>query len=254
MRSSNEPRHDVASSARLKRYFKQLVRDFERASSRAAKKKLTPKELHKLRVLTRRLRSALWLIEQGSVKDLSFAKVSKQLRKLGRMLGARRQIDVLKKDADAFRLHARGIKSKRRAAEQDLGDFLRPKAQAKLCKKLRAVLATLEKKPTIDLALPRQKLKTRLTPWLKHPPRTQARLHRLRIQMKKTRYALEALGRPVSPIIELQDSLGRVHDLQVLRADVGSNARLEKAALQQRKQARRMIRSTLGFALRKLAN
>jgi CHAD domain-containing protein len=97
-----------------------------------------------------------------------------------------------------------------------------------------------------------RRLQNRLQRALNHPPTTNRARHRLRINVKKARYVLEATGRPVTPLVKLQDHLGRWHDLMVLSSVAGPTSQVTEALNREWMIARRLVRPALRQAIRSL--
>ncbi|QDK36699.1 CHAD domain-containing protein [Bdellovibrio sp. NC01] len=174
-----------------------------------------PGKIHRLRILTRQARAALWLHDSTKIHEY------KVLRKLGNLLGDCRQNDVLLKDAKTYGFKTTAIK----------------KTRDKSYKKLHKYLEDLEIKK-IDKAITRQtqiafftdhkkELQKRilkpLKKWPTQLPVDKKELHKIRITTKKAIYRLEHLGIKSMPLKTLQKSLGRLHDLEVLEKEFDLN-------------------------------
>ena len=57
---------------------------------------------------------------------------------------------------------------------------------------------------------------------------TNKQFHRLRINLKKVRYGLEAIGQFRPQLEKMQDLLGHIHDLEVLQRLFGKKTRIKK--------------------------
>ena len=79
-------------------------------------------------------------------------------------------------------------------------------------------------------------------------------LHELRVTLKKIRYALEAMGRPATPIKYLQDILGEVHDLETLLKLTGKNKKIKKEQQALSDEALLLMKPALRFALEHLGD
>ena len=84
------------------------------------------------------------------------------------------------------------------------------------------------------------------------PSRSAEALHEFRIALRKARYALEALGKPVDPLVRLQDHLGRAHDLQLLRDLTHSSPKLDQAQAKEVREAMKLKGSVIPIAARRL--
>lgn len=200
--------------------------------------------VHQARVATRRLREAVPVLTSG-VKGARAGKARNKIRRLTRALGTVRELDVtlhlldeLARRADVsrnalddVRAHVVLKRDDRRALMLERLDAVDSK---KLGRRLQAVGVALTQ---CDVERWRETLAVRLT---KRAKRFTAavheaghiyapdRLHRVRIAAKKLRYTLElaadggvAAARPlVRSLKRAQDTLGRLHDLQVLQHHV----------------------------------
>jgi CHAD domain-containing protein len=200
--------------------------------------------LHQARVATRRLREAVPVLTTGS-KSTKTGKAKRKIRRLTRALGTVRELDVTMGILDELaqrpgiprnaledvRAHVLSERDDRRKVMLDrLGAF----NADKLSRRLHAVAAALANgKPDAW----RETLANRLVARAKrfstavhdaghiYAP---DRLHRVRIAAKKLRYALEiaadggiATAQPLVGLLKrAQDTLGRLHDLQVLQHHV----------------------------------
>lgn len=205
--------------------------------------------VHQARVATRRLREAVPVLTAG-VKGSKVGRAKRKIRNLTRALGTVRELDVTMRILDEL---ARRPEIPRNAledvrahviAERDerlrvMLERLEGVNSQKLSRRLHAVAAALA---AGDANAWRQTLGARI---LKRARRFSSavhdaghiyapdRLHQVRIAAKKLRYALELAddgGVPaahplVNELKRAQDTLGRLHDLQVLQhhvADVQS--------------------------------
>ena len=200
--------------------------------------------VHQARVATRRLREAVPVLTAG-VKGSKAGKARRKIRRLTRALGTVRELDVTLSVLDEL---ARRPEIPRNALEDvralvvverdDRREMMLERLEAvdseKLVRRIRAVATTLA---SANANHWRQTLATRL---VKRAKRLTAavhdaghiyapdRLHQVRIAAKKLRYALELAGdggvaaaRPlVNALKRTQDTLGRLHDLQVLQHHV----------------------------------
>ena len=192
--------------------------------------------LHRARVATRRLRAALPLV----ASDAKAGKVVKSVRRLTRVLGPVRELDVallildeldrsgnvpgggidrlrasiveererlqaeVREEIDDFdldKLRKQALKAARHAGDDGRPHESTAARRARIARRARRLAATIES--AAGLYLP-------------------DRLHEVRIAVKKLRYTLEvAGGRNVARVRLLkraQDLLGRMHDLEVLIA------------------------------------
>lgn len=196
--------------------------------------------VHQARVASRRLREVVPVLGNG-LDAIDVDKLGKGLRRLTRALGPVRELDVaagmieeLTLDhADVDRLRAawlRQIERDREGPVEDLDKALAPNRRDKLDRALqafaaaRASSADLQWRTALADRLTERalELRTRIarTGTLYRPEP----LHDVRIATKKLRYVLEItaeaglarLARPLRTLKSTQESLGRLHDLDVL--------------------------------------
>ncbi|MGZ6480510.1 MAG: CHAD domain-containing protein, partial [Bdellovibrionales bacterium] len=96
-------------------------------------------------------------------------------------------------------------------------------------------------------------LRGEIAGWNKRRISNKSQIHGLRIAAKRTRYTLEALGEKVRPLIVLQDELGDLHDLEILKHLLGSNAQIEGDMRALKGKIHKLKLSALPFALKKLS-
>ena len=206
-----------------------------------------PVGVHQARVASRRLREAVPVVAAG-LPGVRRRKVTRRLRAITRALGGVREIDVsldaLGEEAratqgdaaalDAVRARLRGIRQARR------GPMLAATAAIDVPKLVGRVrrMAEFAADPAHE-AVWRGRLAARLTrraEALAEAVRAAGalyvpeRLHRARIAAKKLRYTLELAGEAgaagTKPLVRTlkrtQDTLGRLHDLQVLGRHVAA--------------------------------
>ena len=225
------------------------------------------KSIHVLRVATRRLQATLEIFA-ACLPDEARDRVDRRARKIRRRLGARRNSWVLRRLLGSFR------------AGSAPGEW---KFMDDLARRLKAAEASAD--PIDRNALPgiRDRMKALLgeAAGLTPPPAREVlrdrvgavlsgrsgaararpeAMHRLRISIKRYRYALEVLAeagvagldQAIAEARGLQRELGRLHDLDVLIEVVRKNPRAPGARLfLSRVQRRRSLQA--GRALRALA-
>jgi len=217
---------DVTTDPGLRRLGARLLRQGA-LYDRLARSPRTGEAIHRLRVLTRRMRAACTLAGQIS-PTLPLRDLARGLRKTGGALGERRALDVAAADYAALsggKTHPR-IERARAVAEAKLLRRLRPRQREEVVAATRrAALAmgSAEAEPgALERFLRRRGERLRNASGAV----TKDELHVLRIEAKKARYALEAAramsGGGAAPaertLKRLQRRLGRIHDLEVLRA------------------------------------
>jgi len=202
--------------------------------------------VHQARVASRRLREAVPVLATG-LKDSKADKARRKIRRITGALGAIRELDVtvaliddLVKREGVPRLaledvRAYVMKEQERRREVMLKRLGRVNVD-KLDKRLTSLAETLEQAGTDDW---REALSKRLLKRSKALREAVAdagqlyeaeRLHMVRIAAKKLRYAAEvaaetgvkAATHAVRTIKRVQDTLGRLHDVQVLQTHVAA--------------------------------
>lgn len=230
--------------------FSNQMRIFERQIA-STHRKHTNKNIHQLRITTRRIRAVLWLVKHG-VPHLSFETLNSDLRKLSQALGFVRELDVAIQDAKEFRLQTKKLKKRRRSARKNLFELTDDRHRRKMIRRLHKAFIEIQRHQEQTLAPGMNLLKHKLLPWTRKFLTTQDDFHKVRIITKKTRYILEIIGKPSQPLCELQDVLGKGHDLEVLQDYVKASPQVHEAAKEHYQKGLRMIRPTLRFALRQL--
>jgi len=203
--------------------------------------------VHRMRVASRRMRSALTLFSSCFNKQ-RFKEISKDVRAVTRSLGEARDTDVqleaLAKEAPKFssRNHAPGFKrlvmrleQKRQAQQAKVISSMEQLEKDGVLEKIAETTGPLaEQAGSVYLYSPGlyakafDGIQNRLEELYSHEkfiydPTNVAELHAMRISAKRLRYSLEAFeelyGEPLKPYIsevkKLQDVLGWIHDLDV---------------------------------------
>jgi CHAD domain-containing protein len=217
---------DVSADPGARRLAARLLRQGV-MFDRLARSPRTTSMVHRLRVLTRRMRAACSLGRRLAPPD-AVRELARLLRRLGRALGDRRALDVAAEDYAALsggKTHP-AIEGARAAAEEKLGRRLRARHRESVAAAIETVADALRLSAPEPGALERflSDRAGRLRDAL--GATTKKELHALRIEAKKTRYALEtarAMGRRSTArgekaLKRLQRRLGRIHDLESLRA------------------------------------
>ena len=205
-------------------------------------------ELHDMRVATRRLRSIARLVNEFFVPE-KISPLIQGMRRTGRVLGAVRDLDVLIDKAnryqdtlgpgrqDELEPLLDSWRTQREVARQRMTDYLNSDKYHAFVKRMtRFVVTEGEGARQIDPEHPRPYLVCHVIPrliythfeavrayeqWLDDPPLE--RLHALRIDCKRLRYALEFFREVLGPeskmvikeVTALQDHLGELHDADV---------------------------------------
>lgn len=178
-------------------------------------------EVHDLRVLYRRLKADLWILEHGFGMAVH-RDLKKAIRRGTKALGTVRELDVLIRDAEQFKLKTGALSQKRK-------DEIRKTSKVVL-KTLNPIMKGIEEiMPPRDgfslwlsLSL-RDRFEKELASWPGLLPERKSDLHRLRIQVKKMVYRLEVLNVEVSSLREFQRVVGHLHDLEVLHKNFKVN-------------------------------
>jgi len=203
--------------------------------------------IHRMRVATRRMRTALTLFSDCFPKQ-DYKKIQKDVRKVTRALGEARDLDVQLEVIEAaleefpnpvFQPGIKRLKlrlTQRRAEVQQHVDAAMDKMLADhLIERLEAWAAPLlEQSKSVYLYTPAlyqlafRGIQVRIDELLSHvpyitDPQNVQELHAMRISAKRLRYAMETFeelyGGQLKPYIttarKLQDQLGAIHDLDV---------------------------------------
>jgi CHAD domain-containing protein len=241
---------DEAARRALEREWAKRLQKFEELGTIDADK-LSPDDVHDLRVTTRRLRASLWVLRH-CMMDRSAERCHRELRSIGAALGERRMWDIALRDAERYGADTSAIEKQRDRAHVRMRRALQRGRVRKLAASLRKLERELPGLMLEKLALWLQGYEWELGYRLEQPPKTATTRHQLRIQAKKTRYLLECLGRRAPSIEKLQDHLGREHDLHVLRAIIGAKRGLAGDARTAQARANRVMQPALRSGMRQL--
>jgi len=211
-----------------------LLPRFLKTAKRLRKCKGQEKEIHKFRVHSRRLAMYAHLIP-GLEKKPEWKKLLKKTRELRKRLGGIREIDVhrsLWKDlAEGSRVRQALERYFTQERKDDLKKILTKVDFKEIGKE---ALARLEKTGVVEEKKPSMaKLRKRFEKVFRAQRRYKNKrrlddLHQVRIALKKLRYTLEPLQEQmgqesvklISQLKQMQDELGRVHDLATLRNEL----------------------------------
>lgn len=214
-------------------------------------RRLTGKLLHKLRVAVRRAKITLWCLKH-STAHLRFKKLSHHLNKLEKALGKVRELDVAIKDAKSYEIDSSTMKLLRKRCQKKLGKLICHKKMDILLKELKAAERVARSNSPILLTETRDILGKLIENKIKHPIHSPKKLHSLRIDLKKIRYALEALGKPVDPMKPLQTLLGDAHDLMLLQKLSVTNKKAKSDQRSLNRQSMLLAGKVLPFAAAQL--
>ena len=203
--------------------------------------------VHQARVASRRLREAVPVLATG-LKGSKAGKARRKIRRIAQALGTIRELDVTLGLIDELaarntlprlaleEIRGRVVKDQTRRRHVMLKRIARINVD-KLDRRLRSVGDALQSAETEGW---RETLGARLLKRSKAlataieaagPLYEQERLHRVRIAAKKLRYAMELAAEsgarsalvPVRTIKRVQDTLGRLHDLQVVQGYIAAS-------------------------------
>ena len=188
--------------------------------------------VHDLRVLTRRLRAWAWLGQRLAARG-ALEGLRRDLRRVGRKLGARRMLDVACVDAERHEIDASSLSERREATGRAVRAALGAGACAAIVSSIRHAAGEVGSADVDRLAKGLRRRARRLACAARRARKGNAQMHALRIEAKKARYAIEALGWNGRPLAGLQRRIGKAHDLAVFQALLGGTAavaRLERRA------------------------
>jgi CHAD domain-containing protein len=233
-------------------HFKKEKRLFEEQAHKTARQP-TANNVHNLRVTTRRLQAVLWLAKHGSPK-VTFRKLATSLRKLGQALGEKREVDVAIADAARYRLKVHGLKSRQRKAKRAVLDKITSPQRKKISQRIGKALRKIKKRRDLDLTKGFSQLSHSVSPYLNKHSLTDNEAHKLRIAAKRVRYALRVVGKPVPALRDLQDCLGRGHDLVVLQELTKKNRNIQNDANKEYTRGKKILHPALAMALKQMEN
>ena len=124
-------------------------------------RKLALKDVHKLRVATRRARAALWVIRHSSVPS-RFGKLESLLNSLGKDLGKVRELDVAFRDADHFKMKRSSLNGQRKSARKRLRKVTVKSRIARIRERFEEAEKSLMEAGPILLERPNEVLKNKL--------------------------------------------------------------------------------------------
>lgn len=208
-------------------------------------------QIHQVRVATRRMRAAFWILKRDPkiyvIKDLN-----RYLKKLGKLLGRIRDLDVAIVDAKIYKVDSEELKSSQQVLNKKIQKLTLKKPMKQVLKQIVAAenLASQANPRLIRKA--RNELCGLIERQIEKRPSGAKKLHQLRINLKKTRYILESIGEPVTPLKPLQDILGEAHDLQILQHLIGKNKKLKSKESLLNKKAVKLVGPALQFAVQQL--
>lgn len=160
-----------------------------------------------------------------------------------------RELDVAIQDAKKYSGKSTRLKLRRKKAGNDFQNLIHRKKITREFSRVGNKMKTTSQGANSET---RNKLRALLIEQLKKKLQKQSSFHKLRITLKKVRYILEALDKPIGPIESIQRLLGEIHDLEILQSLLGT---LPKAKIRQMTLSRRAVRAAkpaIHFALKQL--
>ncbi len=233
--------------------FKYLIkqqRAFE-IDCRKAFRDASVRNIHQLRVTTRRIQSVIWL-SRNSSPDISTKTLRKSIKQLSQTLGKRRQLDVAIRDSHKYNLKNKKLILQRQSTEPDIHKATNLKHQKQLTRQIENLANKIKPMQNFNISKANAKLERKLTKLAQKASPDNKSLHELRIATKKARYILEAIGKRPLQIRRLQAYLGRGHDLQVLQELTRKNARIQADANSEFKRAGQILKPSLKIAMKYL--
>ena len=209
------------------------------------------KSVHQLRLATGRARVGLWVLEH-SPRALRFKELGHDLRKLGKILGEVREVEVAIHDANHYGIELFDIKSRRGKAQKKIKKLVSEKKRNNLSKQFADAQNRIRKFGRVSFSMARDELIFKIRRELVLCLRGETKPHKLRIVLKKTRYALEAMGKRTGQMKLLQTVLGEEHDLVTLQTYMEKNKELKHRQHSLNDQAAPLIKPALRFALAQL--
>lgn len=215
---------------------------------RAARRAPGEGQVHRLRVMTRRLRAVL-RVAWPHTRGAPARRAARALRRLGRALGRRRKWDVALGEAPGLAHRPQRLGRGHARASRALADALERLDRRALAHDLAAASRRLLDATPAMLVRRAARLCRRLDRYARRMPRRASARHALRLELKKARYLLEACGIEAGGVRRLQGMLGREHDLLVLEELAGRSRRARACAA----RARVLTDAAAGRCLRQTA-
>jgi CHAD domain-containing protein len=233
----------VPLRAELRLYAEAQVMAFKKLY-RSTRRRPAPAAVHHLRVATRRLGALLWLLKP---KGRQSHRLRHQFASLTEHLGRIRELDVACMEAKKYGLEHSKLSACRQAERTKLARYLKQRPRKcfgcglqSLCRDADSANPQFIMERLSELE---QRLQSTKAIFL-HSPRD---THHFRIKAKRMRYVLEAFGSNPEPLAKLQDSLGKVHDLQILMKLQSRSSELKSHCTIELKQASRLANLAMRF-------
>lgn len=201
-------------------YFKEQKEEFHRYSKKVHKN-LDKESVHQLRLHIRRIRLLLWLIKNSTSK-ISVKRLDHKLDKLGEKVGKVRELQVAIDDAKNYGIKTAELKKRKRKPQKKLANELQKKEIKKLEDGVSSVMQKFSKQKNFSYSEALKKLSKRTSDWSGPLNGGTEELHQLRKDLKKVHYLLTAFEKKHGELELLLDSLGRVHDLEMLEELTGT--------------------------------
>lgn len=227
-----KPKAQDLHKYQFRSFLKKEVRSFSAVAAKITKDP-SRKSIHQLRVSVRKLQSTV----EG-----------KFLKKLNKRLGKIRDLDVLIRNAKSYHLKDKEPKKQRKRLRKEIKERLKSKKFQLLHQKLEKKAAKTLHQP--ELTSRAHEIIDELKTWDR--PLKDDELHSFRKTIKKIHYLLEAIGQNTDVLKELQDHLGRIHDLDVLARYYKKNVNAQNDKKIEIRTTQKQIKPALRWAIREL--
>lgn len=248
--NDSRPRHDMNDQQNLFHYIGVQAKLIKELGPKVHRK-LGEEDVHKLWVATRRARAAFWVIKHSSVPT-RFDKLESLLKALGKDLGNVRELDVAFRDADHFKMKCSSLGGQRKSALKRLKKITVQSAIDRIGKQFEAAEKSLMEAGPILLGRPNEVLKVKLEDCAKGSAHGKKARHKLRTALRKVRYSLEAIGRPVAPLNHIIKALGDAHDLERLQAFLHKKGKVRTEQKALNAQVKHLSLPALHYAVKQL--
>ena len=234
--------------------FVRTFDDYAASIENCAKKlhaRPSKKKIHDLRIAIRHVDSIVWILQHSSC-GAGVNELGERLKTLSRTLGQARELDVALTDAKSYHVNTTPLKKSRKELRRTIHHILSRNRRRHLMTKLTEASKAVHKTRNLAFREGTDCLLKKLKRWQRRRSLRSSDFHKLRKEVKRTRYVLEALGVRSRPLIHLQDVLGRIHDLQVLRNLTGSLTAIENDLNELRITANQCREAALTWAIQRL--
>lgn len=183
-------------------------------------------QVHSVRGAVKRSKAVLGIFE-GSSPHKRTRKLCQHLDKIGGELGQIRKIDVAIRDARHLGMKSQRLKPMLKIRKKSILKMESVTGLIPILKKVRKrIKRSLEhdhEQSAFCLNRTLMEIVEELNQELKHPSDSYKSLHQLRILLKRPQYLLEALGKPMTRLDQLQNLLGDLHDAETLKRTLNRN-------------------------------